>query len=100
MDEMFRMVAENTRFPKLVLGDIESQIAGCIAGRDMMQELVHRYGVRPVPRPRSSNSGRAAELERCARHMLEFRMGLSGELIPRRRRHRPDKPVAIEVEVR
>jgi len=44
VDEMFRMVAENTRFPKLVLGDLESQIAGCVAGRDMAMELVGRWG--------------------------------------------------------
>ena len=41
---MFRMISENTRFPKLVLGDLESQIAGCIAGRDMAAELVQVWG--------------------------------------------------------
>ncbi len=44
VEEMFRMVEENTRFPKLVLGDLESQIAGCIAGRDMALELVTLWG--------------------------------------------------------
>jgi N-methylhydantoinase B len=44
VDEMFRMVAENTRVPKLVLGDLEAQIAGCIAGRDMALELVQIWG--------------------------------------------------------
>ena len=44
VEEMFRMVAENTRFPKLVLGDLEAQIAGCIAGRDMVAELVEAWG--------------------------------------------------------
>jgi N-methylhydantoinase B len=44
VEEMFRMVAENTRFPKLVLGDLESQIAGCIGGRDMVAEVVQAWG--------------------------------------------------------
>lgn len=44
IDEMFRMVSENTRFPKLVLGDLESQISGCISGRDMVAELVQTWG--------------------------------------------------------
>lgn len=48
VEEMFRMVAENTRFPKLVLGDLESQIAGCVAGRDMVSELVQTWGAAQV----------------------------------------------------
>lgn len=44
VEEMFRMVAENTRFPKLVLGDLEAQISGCIAGRDMVAELLQTWG--------------------------------------------------------
>lgn len=44
VDEMFRMVSENTRFPKLVLGDLESQISGCVSGRDMVSELVQTWG--------------------------------------------------------
>jgi N-methylhydantoinase B len=43
-EDMFRMISENTRFPKLVLGDVESQIGGCLAGRDMVLDLVARYG--------------------------------------------------------
>lgn len=43
VEEMFRIVAENTRFPKLVLGDLESQIAGCLGGRDMALELVNLW---------------------------------------------------------
>jgi len=44
IEEMFRMIAENTRFPKLVLGDVDSQIAGCLTGRDMVLDLAMRYG--------------------------------------------------------
>ena len=48
VEEMFRMVAENTRFPKLVLGDLESQISGCVAGRDMVTELVQTWGANNI----------------------------------------------------
>jgi N-methylhydantoinase B len=48
VEEMFRIIAENTRFPKLVLGDVESQIAGCMAGRDMVGDIVARYGQKAV----------------------------------------------------
>ena len=48
VEEMFRIVAENTRFPKLVLGDLESQIAGCISGRDMALELVNLWSASGV----------------------------------------------------
>jgi N-methylhydantoinase B len=44
VEEIFRIVAENTRFPELVLGDLESQIAGCVTGRDMALELVNLWG--------------------------------------------------------
>jgi N-methylhydantoinase B len=44
VEEIFRIVAENTRFPELVLGVLESQIAGCVAGRDMALELVNLWG--------------------------------------------------------
>ena len=47
-EDMFRMIAENTRFPKLVLGDVDSQIAGCLVGRDMVLDVVARYGVAGV----------------------------------------------------
>ncbi|MDF2114303.1 hydantoinase B/oxoprolinase family protein [Roseiarcaceae bacterium H3SJ34-1] len=48
IEEMFRMIAENTRFPKLVLGDVDSQIAGCLTGRDMVLDVAARYGSNAV----------------------------------------------------
>ncbi|MBR0859108.1 hydantoinase B/oxoprolinase family protein [Bradyrhizobium liaoningense] len=48
VEDMFRMVAENTRFPKLVLGDLEAQIAGCVAGRDLVAELVQIWGAAAI----------------------------------------------------
>ncbi len=48
VQEIYRIVGTNTRFPQLVLGDLESQVAGCFAGRDMVLELVRRYGIAQV----------------------------------------------------
>jgi N-methylhydantoinase B len=43
--EMIRMIEHNTRFPVEMMGDINSQIGGCVLGRDSVAELVERYGV-------------------------------------------------------
>ncbi|OWT54818.1 hydantoinase B/oxoprolinase family protein [Candidimonas nitroreducens] len=42
--DMFRMIEYNTRFPEMLLGDVEAQIAGCLMGRDMVAEIVNKYG--------------------------------------------------------
>jgi N-methylhydantoinase B len=43
--EMYRMIEHNTRFPVEMMGDINSQIGGCLLGRDSVAELVGRYGI-------------------------------------------------------
>ena len=43
--EMIRMIEHNTRFPVEMMGDINSQIGGCLMGRDNVAELVGRYGI-------------------------------------------------------
>lgn len=43
--EMYRMIEYNTRFPELLMGDVEAQVAACFSGRDMVEEAVTRYGV-------------------------------------------------------
>ena len=42
--EIYRLIERNTRFPRLVLGDVESQVAGCLMGRDQVLDLAKRYG--------------------------------------------------------
>ena len=39
------MIEHNTRFPVEMMGDINSQIGGCLMGRDNVAELVGRYGI-------------------------------------------------------
>lgn len=43
--DMFRMIRYNTRFPDELIGDVEAQIAGCLMGRDMVMDIVRKYGV-------------------------------------------------------
>jgi N-methylhydantoinase B len=43
--EIYRMIEHNTRFPVEMMGDINSQIGGCLMGRDSVVELVGRYGI-------------------------------------------------------
>ncbi|MCC6949146.1 MAG: hydantoinase B/oxoprolinase family protein [Bradyrhizobiaceae bacterium] len=46
--EIFRLIETNTRFPHLLMGDIEAQLGGCEAGRTMMEAIIARYGVAAV----------------------------------------------------
>lgn len=48
VEEIYRMVEYNTRFPKEVLGDLSAQVSGCIAGRDKVLELMEQYGLDTV----------------------------------------------------
>ena len=46
IEELFRVIEYNTRFPEMLLGDIEAQIGGCIMGRRMVEEIAGKYGPR------------------------------------------------------
>ena len=48
MRDMYRMIEYNTRFPRMLLGDVESQLAGCLMGRDMIGKLIGKYGLDTV----------------------------------------------------
>ncbi len=43
-EDVFRLCAANSRFPRLLLGDLEAQLAGCLLGRDMVLEVARRRG--------------------------------------------------------
>lgn len=42
--ETYRLIESNTRFPKMVIGDLEAQVAGCLLGRDLVSSVADRYG--------------------------------------------------------
>ncbi len=43
-DELFRVIQYNTRFPEMLMGDIDAQLGGCDMGRQLVAELADRYG--------------------------------------------------------
>ncbi|MEE8516658.1 MAG: hydantoinase B/oxoprolinase family protein [Alphaproteobacteria bacterium] len=45
VEEVYRIIENNTRLPVEVMGDISAQLAGCLLGRDQTMELAHKYGV-------------------------------------------------------
>src|SRR5262245_16663483 len=45
IQEVYRIIENNTRFPNELLGDIAAQHAGCMLGRDLTQALADKYGV-------------------------------------------------------
>lgn len=42
--DIFRIIETNTRVPHMLMGDIEAQLAGCIRGRLLFEELMQRQG--------------------------------------------------------
>jgi N-methylhydantoinase B len=44
IEEVYRIIENNTRFPVELLGDIAAQHAGCVLGRDLTQGLADKYG--------------------------------------------------------
>ena len=47
-EELYRIIEYNTRFPTMVLGDLDAQLAGTLAGCGKVRALVDRYGVEIV----------------------------------------------------
>lgn len=50
VEEIYRMIEANTRFPQLAMGDLASQVAGCMMGRDMVLDIIARHGLPKVRR--------------------------------------------------
>ncbi len=42
--ETYRMIEYNTRFPAMVLGDVEAQLAGCVKGAALFEALIGKFG--------------------------------------------------------
>jgi N-methylhydantoinase B len=45
IEEVYRIIENNTRLPVDLLGDISAQLAGCFLGRDLTVALAEKYGV-------------------------------------------------------
>ena len=44
-EELFRVIHYNTRFPEMLMGDIDAQIGGCEMGRQLVADLAEKYGL-------------------------------------------------------
>ncbi|HTP93645.1 MAG TPA: hydantoinase B/oxoprolinase family protein [Xanthobacteraceae bacterium] len=44
IEEVYRIIENNTRQPTELMGDIAAQLAGCLLGRDLTTALAARYG--------------------------------------------------------
>ncbi len=82
IEEVYRIIENNTRMPNELMGDIAAQLAGCLLGRDLTAQLADKYGVgdlqcrgRAHPRPvrgggarvHPRNAGRRLSLRHLAR---------------------------------
>jgi len=45
VDEIHRLIADNTRMPEAVLGDLRAQVAACRTGESRLAAIVQRYGI-------------------------------------------------------
>ena len=45
IEEVYRIIENNSRQPTELMGDIAAQLAGCLLGRDLTIELARKYGV-------------------------------------------------------
>ena len=78
IQEVYRIIENNTRFPVELLGDIAAQHAGCVLGRDLTQALADKYGVetffeRGENHARSERSGGAGADPRDPRRRIQLR---------------------------
>jgi N-methylhydantoinase B len=48
VDGAWRIIADNTRLPQLVVGDMEAQVAAAALGATRMGELIERFGIDTV----------------------------------------------------
>ena len=48
IEEIFRIIAGNTRQVDLLMGDIAAQYAGCVRGKDLFERFLQRHGANRV----------------------------------------------------
>src|SRR5258708_28577282 len=46
IEEVYRIIENNTRFPLELLGDIEAQLGGCLLGRELTQLMADKHGIK------------------------------------------------------
>jgi N-methylhydantoinase B len=65
VEEVYRIIENNTRQPSELMGDIAAQLAGCLLGRDLVLELARKYGVAALLRAIDAILGRSEAAARA-----------------------------------
>ena len=97
--DVYRIIEYNTRFPRMLLGDIESQLAGCLLGRDLIAGVITKYGLTSVRAAvelmwqRSESAARAA-IRKIPDGVYRASSFLDNDGVEL------DKPLVLDVEVR
>ena len=50
VEEIYRIMLDNTRFPAMFSGGLEAQLGGVLMGRDLFSEMIARYGAATLQR--------------------------------------------------
>jgi N-methylhydantoinase B len=45
VEDIFRIIMANSRFPDLLAGDLQAQLGGCFMGRNMVGEIIADHGI-------------------------------------------------------
>jgi N-methylhydantoinase B len=97
IEEVYRIIENNTRLPVDLMGDISAQLAGCFLGRDLTIALAEKYGIETFNAAIATILDQAEEAARAAIRAIpdgvyETETCLDNDTIT-------DDPVPIKVKV-
>jgi len=97
IEEVYRIIENNTRLPVDLMGDISAQLAGCFLGRDLTIALAEKYGIQTFNAAIATILDQAEEAARAAIRAIpdgvyETETCLDNDTIT-------DDPVPIKVKV-
>jgi N-methylhydantoinase B len=97
IEEVYRIIENNTRLPVDLMGDISAQLAGCFLGRDLTVALAEKYGITTFNAAIATILDQAEEAARAAIRVIpdgvyETETCLDNDTIT-------DDPVPIKVKV-
>ena len=97
IEEVYRIIENNTRLPVDLMGDISAQLAGCFLGRDLTIALAEKYGIETFNTAIATILDQAEEAARAAIRAIpdgvyETETCLDNDTIT-------DDPVPIKVKV-
>ena len=87
VEEIYRIIENNTRFPLELMGDIEAQLAGCFLGRDLTARSPTNTASRPSSRAVATILDQSEAAARAKIRAIPDGI-YEAEIVPRRRRHR------------